>query len=73
MKDKSRQSEEPSQRDEFARLSEQPGPGLLQEIAGLILHNKKWWLVPLILALMLVGAIIFLGSTPAAPFIYTLF
>jgi hypothetical protein len=36
-------------------------------------YNKKWWLSPIILVLLLVGAVIILGGTSAAPFIYTLF
>ncbi len=73
MDDQGKQSVEPSQHDQFARMSDEPPPGLMQEIVGLIAHNKKWWLVPLFIALTLVATIIFLGSTPAAPFIYTLF
>ncbi|MCH8332465.1 hypothetical protein IIC65_00880 [Candidatus Sumerlaeota bacterium] len=36
-------------------------------------ENKKWWLVPIIVMVMLLGALLFFGSSPAAPFIYTLF
>ena len=35
--------------------------------------NKKWWLTPMILVILLVGALVFLGGSAAAPFIYTLF
>ncbi|MEK7731927.1 MAG: DUF5989 family protein, partial [Planctomycetota bacterium] len=39
-----------------------------------IKQEKKWWLVPLISVLLLVGAlIVFAGSSPLAPFIYPLF
>jgi hypothetical protein len=37
-------------------------------------HRKKWWLLPIILFLVLLGAIIVLTEGSAlAPFIYTLF
>jgi hypothetical protein len=36
-------------------------------------QNRKYWLIPIVLILLLVGALIILGSTAAAPFIYTLF
>jgi hypothetical protein len=36
-------------------------------------ENRKWWLVPILVVLVLVGALILLGGTAAAPFIYTLF
>lgn len=36
--------------------------------------RKKWWLIPVIIFLVLLGAVIFLTSGSAvAPFIYTLF
>jgi hypothetical protein len=36
-------------------------------------QNKKFWLIPVVVLLLLVGVLIILGSTAAAPFIYTLF
>lgn len=36
-------------------------------------ETKKWWLAPTLLCLLLFGALIFLSTTAAAPFIYTLF
>jgi hypothetical protein len=35
--------------------------------------NKEWWPRPSSLALLLLGALVLLGSSSAAPFIYTLF
>jgi hypothetical protein len=35
--------------------------------------NKKFWLIPIIIILLLLGLLIMLGGTSAAPFIYTLF
>jgi len=36
--------------------------------------NKKWWLLPIIIFLVLLGALIVLAEGSAiAPFIYTLF
>lgn len=45
----------------------------LLEILDFILSNKAYFLAPIIIALLLVGALIILGGTKAAPFIYTLF
>jgi hypothetical protein len=37
-------------------------------------QNKKWWLVPIVIALLLLGALIVATQGNAlAPFIYTLF
>lgn len=55
------------------QLSEDRGPGVVGELWAFIAHNKKWWLTPILLMLLLLGALIVLGGTGAAPFIYTLF
>lgn len=37
-------------------------------------QNKKWWLLPLVIALVLLGFILVFAQTSAlAPFIYTIF
>jgi hypothetical protein len=43
------------------------------ELWAFLRHNKKWWLLPILLVLLIVGVLVFLGTTGAAPFIYTLF
>ena len=47
--------------------------GLLREFLAMMKENKKYWLIPLVLILLGFGVLIMLGSTAAAPFIYTLF
>lgn len=46
---------------------------LIGEFTAMLKQNKKYWLIPLIVLLVLLGVLIILGSTAAAPFIYTLF
>ena len=47
---------------------------LIRDFIGFIKHEKKWWLVPLLIILMLVGVlIVFAQSSPLAPFIYPFF
>ncbi len=58
---------------DFASAAEQKQPGLLREFADFLFENKKWWLTPIILVLLLMGLLIVLGGSGAAPFIYTLF
>lgn len=60
-------------RTEFEKSGEGKDVGLFGEFIGLMKENKKYWLIPLVLILILFGMLIFLGSTAAAPFIYTLF
>ncbi len=60
-------------RTEFEKSGEEKDVGLFGEFIGMMKQNKKYWLIPLILILVLFGVLIILGSTAAAPFIYTLF
>ncbi|MFM9115696.1 MAG: DUF5989 family protein [Planctomycetota bacterium] len=61
------------QRNEFERAGEEAPLSIIGEFWLFITENKKWWLIPLLLAFLLVGLLVVLGSTGAAPFIYTLF
>ena len=45
----------------------------LSEFWAFLAQNKKWWLLPIVIVMLLLGVLIFLSSTAAAPFIYTLF
>lgn len=60
-------------RENFVRQAEQAPSGLAAEFWGFLRQNKQWWLAPIIVALLLVGLLIVVGGTAAAPFIYTLF
>jgi hypothetical protein len=46
---------------------------IVLELWAWIRESKKYWLVPIVVALLLVGLLVFLSGTAAAPFIYTLF
>ncbi len=46
---------------------------LVGEFVAMLRQNKKYWLIPIIVMLLIFGVLIILGSTAAAPFIYTLF
>jgi hypothetical protein len=60
-------------KSEFERAGEQQQMSLVREFLLFIVENKKWWLIPIVLVLGLVGLLVVLGGTGAAPFIYTLF
>jgi hypothetical protein len=58
----------------FEKVARQSGSdNLLTDLGYFLRHSKKWWLVPLLLALGLLGGLMLLSHTAAAPFIYTLF
>ncbi len=46
--------------------------GILCEFLGFLAHNKKWWLLPIVLVLLAISFLVVLGGT-ALPWIYTLF
>ena len=48
-------------------------PNLLTEFWWFLRQNKKWWLLPILIVILVLGVLVFMSSTPAAPFIYTLF
>jgi hypothetical protein len=58
---------------DFASQAELPPRGFAREMWDFVRVNKKWWLTPIILVLLVLGALIIIGGTAAAPFIYTLF
>jgi hypothetical protein len=48
--------------------------GVVGQLLSFFWSNKRWWLVPVLVALFLLGTLIVLAQSSAiAPFIYTLF
>ena len=58
---------------EFEKLGEEEQLSLISEFVLFIKENKAWWMIPILLVLAMVGILVALSSTGAAPFIYTLF
>lgn len=60
--------------NEFERAAaEMPRKGLARDFLAFLLQNKKWWLLPIVVMLLLFGVLMFMSGTALAPFIYTLF
>jgi hypothetical protein len=57
----------------FANLAKEKRPGALAEFAEFLIHNKKWWITPILIVLFFVGLLIALTASPIAPFIYPFF
>lgn len=63
-----------------AQKAEAPAPqlptanrGLLGEFWDFIVHEKIWWMTPIVLVLLaMVGFILFAEASPVLPFIYAL-
>jgi Family of unknown function (DUF5989) len=62
-----------SQAESFSRQASLERPGFFSEYLYLLRKTGKWWLLPMIVILLGLGAMMILSSTAAAPFIYTLF
>jgi len=46
----------------------------IRELWDFLKNRKKWWLLPILLILLILGAVtIFSSGSAVAPFIYTLF
>jgi hypothetical protein len=43
------------------------------DLVRLVWQRKLWWLVPLLLAMMVLGALVLVGSTPIGPLLYPVF
>jgi hypothetical protein len=57
----------------FQELSQGKRTSILGEFLEFLKHNKKWWLLPIILILLGLGILVLLSSSALAPFIYPLF
>lgn len=62
---------EPS--SEFEKAGEQLGGSFFSDLWYFLRHNKKWWLLPILIVLLALALLALLSGTAAAPFIYTVF
>jgi hypothetical protein len=47
--------------------------GVAAELVQFIWQRKLWWMVPLLVALLLIGVLVFLEATPVGPLLYPVF
>jgi hypothetical protein len=59
--------------DSLKKLSLQKRSSIIAEFWYFLKHNKKWWLLPIIITLLILGLIVVLSGSALAPFIYPLF
>ena len=59
---------------DFEKAARSKPPGLWRELLDLLRQNKKWWLLPIIVVLFILGALIALSiiAPAAVPFLYPL-
>jgi hypothetical protein len=60
--------------NDFNRIARtQRESSFLGELWALMRQQRKYWLVPIVATLLVLGLLVFLSGTAVAPFIYTLF
>ena len=64
---------EENEPNQFRDLATKGRSSIVTEFWVFLKHNKKWWLLPILIMLLLLGALVLLGGTAIAPFIYPLF
>ena len=57
----------------FEQAQQEKQAGILKEFYLFLKYNKKYWMIPLLITLLALAALVLLGGTAVAPFIYTLF
>jgi hypothetical protein len=62
-----------AEENSFSKQAKEAPKGAVAEFASFVFNNKKWWLAPIIVALVLVAVLAVLGGSGVAPFIYSLF
>lgn len=65
--------EEQKPRTKFEEAAAKEKASLASNLVGFMRQNKKWWLLPILLTMLVVGLLLVLSGTVVAPFIYTLF
>jgi len=58
---------------EFEKAVAGRSGGVVSDFWHLLRRTGKWWLGPLAIVMLALGALMFLTGTGVAPFIYTLF
>ena len=66
-------SDENTNNDFAAQAKGSESTSLVGEFVEFLKDNKKWWLAPIVISVLGLGALVLLGGSAAAPFIYTLF
>lgn len=59
--------------DDFELEAQRPARSFLGEVWDSLMFNRKWWLIPIVGFLILLGMLVMLSGTAAAPFIYSIF
>ncbi len=59
-------------RSDLASQVEKGSPNIVREFAGFLMSNKKFWLAPIIVLLLLAALVIVAFGTAVAPWLYAI-
>jgi hypothetical protein len=62
-----------SNQQSFAEQADTQSPGIVSEFLEFLRVSRKWWLLPILIVLALVGVLVIASSSAIAPLIYPLF
>lgn len=64
---------DPGQQSFEEAVQEARGGSLIGDFYGFMRENAKWWLIPILFVFAMLGILLVIMGTSAAPFLYTLF
>lgn len=73
MRDKTASGSDVERPSFIVEAEQRAGSSFLGEFWQFARQNKKWWLTPVVLSLLLVAVLVVLSATAVGPFVYTLF
>jgi len=59
-------------KNDFEKASQEKPAGIVREFLQFLAENKKWWLLPIVMVLVLSSLLLFV-ATGIAPYIYAFF
>jgi hypothetical protein len=59
--------------EKFRQEASRPQAGLLREFWEFLKHNKKWWLAPILIVILVIGLLVVLSGSGVGAFMYTIF
>jgi hypothetical protein len=65
--------ESPGGAKTFRQEAEGRQAGLVREFWDFLKHNKKWWLAPIVIVILIIGLLVVLSGSGVGAFMYTIF
>ena len=66
-------ADDKGQAERFVQAGRARRGGLVLEFWDFLKHNKKWWLLPILVILLLMGLLVILSGSPVVVWMYTVF